>query len=126
MVTLEEKIIARNEAQREELYREIEHQISNLKQDFRKGLENFQYQVSNQLHNGLEVANKKFNSSIPKTQEIEMQIDNRNLEQQRYINTLFAGSKQAIHKLEVQIAYLRYFIAIALIIFVIIIILFLY
>ena len=126
MVTLEEKIIARNEAQREELHQEIEHQINNLKQDFRKGLENFQYQVSNQLHSGLEVANKKFNSSIPKAQEIEMQIDNRNLEQQRYINTLFAGSKQAIHKLETQITYLRYFIAIALIVFVIIIVLLLY
>ncbi len=111
MNVLEEKIMTRNKAQRDELYQEIENQIDNLKQDFRNGLENFQYQVSNKLENGIKAANSTFGESIPNAEEIEMQIDNRNLEQQRYINTLFAGSKQAIHKLETQVTYMRYFLA---------------
>ena len=126
MITLEDKILATNESQRQELHEEIELQISNLKQEFRQGLETFQYQVSNQLQNGIEVASAKFNSSIPNTQEIEIQIDNRNLEQQRYINTLFAGSKQAIQKLETQLNQMRYFVAIAVIVFVAVIMLLLY
>ncbi|MEM8828422.1 MAG: response regulator transcription factor [Cyanobacteria bacterium P01_G01_bin.19] len=118
MVNLEKKIFATNESQRQELYTEIEQQINSLKQDFRDGLENFQYQVSNQLQSGLEAANTKFSRSIPNLQEIEIQIDNRNLEQQRYINTLFAGSKQAIQKLESQLNQMRYFVGIAVIVFV--------
>jgi len=123
MNILEEKIMSKNKAQRDELHQEIESQIDNLKQDFRNGLENFQYQVSNQLQDGIKAANSSFNESIPNTQEIEMQIDNRNLEQQRYINTLFAGSKQAIHKLEMQVTYMRYFLAAISVIFVIIMLL---
>ena len=126
MVNLEQKILATNESQRQDLEREIELQIDNLKQEFREGLQNFQYQVSNQLQNGIEVASAKFNGSIPNPQEIEMQIDNRNLEQQRYINTLFAGSKQAIQKLETQLNQMRYFVAIAVIVFVAVIMLLLY
>lgn len=126
MIQLEEKIISRNEAERQELYQEIELQINNLKQDFRSGLETFQYQVSNQLQNGLNAANVKFQNSIPNAQKIEMQIDNRNLEQQRYINTLFAGNKQAITKLENQINSLRHFVIFLSIIFVLVSILLLY
>lgn len=117
MVDLEKKIIARNNAERQEMYRELEFQISSLKQDFRNGLENFQSQVSNQLQNGIEAANERLNSSVPDIQKIEMQIDHRNLEQQRYINTLFAGSKQAIKKLENQISSLRYFVVFLSVIF---------
>jgi DNA-binding NarL/FixJ family response regulator len=126
IIILEEKIMATNESQRQELDREIELQINNLKKDFRDGLENFQYQVSNQLKNGIEVANAKLGNSVPNTQEIEMQIDNRNLEQQRYINTLFAGSKQAIQRLETQLNQMRYFVAISVIIFAVVIMLFVY
>lgn len=126
MVNLEQKILATNESQRQHLERQIELQIDNLKQEFREGLQNFQYQVSNQLQNGIEVASAKFNGSIPNPQEIEIQIDNRNLEQQRYINTLFAGSKQAIQKLETQLNQMRYFVAIAVIVFVAVIMLLLY
>jgi len=126
MITLEERIMTTNESQRQELYQEIELQISNLKQDFRNGLENFQYQVSNQLQNGIEVANIKFSNSMPNAQEIEIQIDNRNLEQQRYINTLFASSKQAIQKLETQLNQMRYFVAIAVIVLVAVVMLLLY
>ena len=110
MIELEKKIISQNEAERQAMYQELELQILSLKQDFRQGLENFQYQVSNQLQNGIEVANQQLNSTIPGIQKIEMQIDNRNLEQQRYINTLFAGTKQAIKKLENQINSVRYFV----------------
>ena len=109
MIGLEEKILAKNEAERQELYQEIELQIVSLKQDFRKGLENFQYQVSNQLQSGLNEANKKFHSSFPDIQKIETQIDHQNAEQQRYINTLFVGTKQAISKLEKQIDFTRHF-----------------
>ena len=119
MNILEEKIMTKNKAQRDELYQEIEIQIDNLKQDFRNGLQNFQHQVSNKLQDGIEAANSSFSESIPNPQEIEMQIDNRNLEQQRYINTLFAGSKQAIQKLETQVTYMRYFLAAISVIFVI-------
>ncbi|MEL6909205.1 MAG: response regulator [Cyanobacteria bacterium J06648_1] len=110
LVELEQKIVAQNEAERKEMYQELELEILNLKQDFRQGLENFQYQVSKQLQTGIEAANAQLSSSAPDMEKIEMQIDNRNLEQQRYINTLFAGSKQAIKKLEGQINSVRYFV----------------
>jgi predicted RND superfamily exporter protein len=126
MIKLEEKIVSRNEAERQALYQEIDLQINNLKQDFRNGLETFQYQVSNQLQNGLEEANLRFHSSIPNVQKIEMQIDNRNIEQQRYINTLFTGSKQAIKKLEHQINSMRYFVIFLSIVFVTVSLLLLY
>lgn len=126
MVNLEKRILATNESQRQELHQAIELQINNLKKDFRDGLENFQYQVSNQLQNGIEVASSKFNSSVPDAEKIGIQIDNRNLEQQRYINTLFAGSKQAIQKLETQLNQMRYFMAISVIILVAVIMLLLY
>ena len=126
IASLEEKILATSQSQRQELYQEIELQINNLKQDFRDGLQNFQHQVSNQLQSGINVASSKLNSSVPNVREIEIQIDNRNLEQQRYINTLFAGSKQAIQKLEAQINQIRYFVAIAVFVFAIVIMLFLY
>ncbi|MEL6929135.1 MAG: response regulator transcription factor [Cyanobacteria bacterium J06600_6] len=110
LTELEQKIVSHNEAERKEMYQELELQILNLKQDFRQGLENFQYQVSTQLQTGIEAASAQINSSAPDMQKIEMQIDNRNLEQQRYINTLFAGSKQAIKKLESEITFLRFFV----------------
>ena len=109
LVKLEEKIVARNDAERQAMYRELEFQISKLKQDFRLGLENFQSQVSNQLQTGIDAAHDRLNS-VPDIQKIEMQIDRQNLEQQRYINTLFTGSKQAIKKLESQINSVRYFV----------------
>lgn len=110
MIELERKIIDNNDAERKEIYQELELQILNLKQDFRKGLENFQYQVSQQLQNGIDAANTQLSNSTFDMQKIEAQIDNRNLEQQRYINTLFAGNKQAIKKIENQITTIRYFV----------------
>ena len=110
LVELEQKIVSQNEIERKEMYQELELQILNLKQDFRKGLENFQYQVSKQLQTGIEAANAQLSSSAPDLQKIEMQIDNRNLEQQRYINTLFAGSKQAFKKVEGEITFLRFYV----------------
>ena len=110
LVELEQKIVSQNEIERKEMYQELELQILNLKQDFRQGLENFQYQVSKQLQTGIEAANAQLSSSAPDLQKIEMQIDNRNLEQQRYINTLFAGSKQAFKKVEGEITFLRFYV----------------
>ena len=110
LTELEQKIISKNEAERQEMYQELERQILNLKQDFRQGLENFQYQVSKQLQTGIETAGAQLNNSALDMRQVEMQIDNSNLEQQRYINTLFAGSKQALKKLEGQIDSVRYFV----------------
>ncbi|MGB5631155.1 MAG: response regulator transcription factor [Waterburya sp.] len=110
IVELERKIIDHNEAERKEIDQELELQILNLKRDFRQGLENFQHQVSQQLQNGIDAANAQFSSSTPDMQKIGMQIDQRNLEQQRYINTLFAGNKQAIKKIENQINSISYFV----------------
>ena len=117
MMELESKIIANNEAERKEIYQELELQILNLKQDFRQGLENFQYQVSQQLQNGIDAANIQLSNSAPDIQKIEMQINNRNLEQQRYINNLIAGNKQAINRIENQINSIRYFVIFLSIIF---------
>ena len=117
MIDLEEKIMSRNETARLETHQELEREIENLKQEFRGGLENFQYQVSNQLQNGIEAANNKLRDSIPNIQKIETQIDHRNLERQRYINTLFAGNKQAIKKLENKVNFIQYFVIIITIIF---------
>ena len=117
LAELENKIIAQNEAERQEMYQELELQILNLKQDFRQGLEHFQRQVSQRLQTGIEAASAKMANSAPDMKKIDMRIDNSNLEQQRYINTLFAGSKQAIKKLEGQINSIRYFVIFLSIIF---------
>jgi DNA-binding NarL/FixJ family response regulator len=117
LLELEQKIVAKNELDRKEMYQELELQIHNLKQDFRQGLGNFQSQVSKQLQTGIEAAGVQFNRSAPDMYKIEMQVDQRNLEQQRYINTLFASSKQAFKKLEDQIYILRYFVIFLSIIF---------
>ena len=117
MVDLEEKIMSRNETERLETHQELEREIENLKQEFRSGLEIFQDRVSNQLQNGLEAANNRLRDSIPDIQKIETQIDHRNLERQRYINTLFAGNKQAIKKLENKVNSMQYFIIFLSIIF---------
>lgn len=117
LVELEQKIWAQNEASRKEMHQELELQILNIKQDFRLGLGNFQSQVSQQLQTGIEAASSQMNRSAPDMYKVEMQIDHRNLEQQRYINTLFAGNKQALRKLENQIYILRYFVIFLSVIF---------
>lgn len=117
LLELEQKIVAQNELDRKEMYQELELQIRNLKQDFRQGLGNFQSQVSKQLQTGIEAAGAQINRSAPDMYKIEMQIDQRNLEQQRYINTLFSSSKQALKKIEDQIYVLRYFVIFLSIIF---------
>jgi DNA-binding NarL/FixJ family response regulator len=117
LLELEQKIVAQNDLDRKEMYQELELQIRNLKQDFRQGLGNFQSQVSKQLQTGIEAAGAQMNRSTPDMYKIEMQVDQRSLEQQRYINTLFASSKQALKKLEDQIYVLRYFVIFLSIIF---------
>lgn len=107
---LEAKIALKNEKERRELKNEIESQVSELKLEFRDGLVAFQDRVSNQLQEGLDVAAIHLNNSIPNIQNIERQIDTRNLEQQRYINTLLSSSKQSIKKLETQVGFIRNFL----------------
>ncbi len=108
LINLEKKIAEENEKDRRELYQEIESEMNNLKLEFRDGLQNFQHQVRNQLQTGLNAANNCFNQNIPDTKEIESKIEQRNLEQQRYINTLFADSKQSLRQLEKQLNLIRY------------------
>lgn len=107
LAQLEQKITVENESDRQELFNEIEYQISNLKLEFREGLETFQHQVTNQIQLGLEAAKHQFNNTNPDTQTIEKQIYAHNLEQQRYINTLFSSSKQSVRKLENKVNFLR-------------------
>ena len=107
LAQLEQKITVENKRDRQELFNEIEYQISNLKLEFREGLETFQHQVTNQIQLGLEAAKHQFNNSNPDIQTIENQIDARNLEQQRYINTLFSSTKQSVRKLENRVNFLR-------------------
>ena len=107
LAQLEQKIAVDNESDRRELFNEIEQQIGTLKLEFREGLETFQHQVTNQIQLGLEAAKHQFNDSNPDIQIIEKQIDARNLEQQRYINTLFSSTKQSVRKLESKVNFLR-------------------
>jgi DNA-binding NarL/FixJ family response regulator len=97
---LEQKLAQKNARDRQELFEEIHLQINNLKVEFREGLETFQHQVTNQLQQGIDASKSRFQNSLPDLKTIERQIDSRNLEHQRYINTLFATSKQSIRKLE--------------------------
>lgn len=99
-IDLEEKIMFLNETERLKTHQELEREIENLKREFRSGLKNFQNRVSNQLQNGIEAANNKLRDSIPDFEKIQAQVDNRNFEQQRYLNTLLAGNKQTIKKLQ--------------------------
>ncbi|GAB4554077.1 MAG: hypothetical protein Tsb0014_47220 [Pleurocapsa sp.] len=107
---LEQKLTKKNFQDRQELFEEIDLQINNLKVEFREGLETFQYQVTNQLQQGINASKSRFQNSLPDLKTIERQIDSRILEQQRYINTLFATSKQSIRKLEQQVTFMRYFL----------------
>lgn len=108
LIKLKTKIAEENEKDRRELYNEIESEINSLKFEFRDGLQNFQYQVSNQLQTGLDAANNQFNQYMPDAKKLESQIDERNSEQQKYINTLFVGTKQSLRKLERQVDLIRY------------------
>jgi DNA-binding NarL/FixJ family response regulator len=108
---LEQKIMIQNETERLETYQELERQTNNLKQEFRSGLEIFQRRVSERLQNGIDVANNRLHDSIPDWKTIEMQLNHRNIEQQRYINTLFTGNKQAVKKLERKVSSLQYIMA---------------
>ncbi len=117
LIKLEKKIAQANEKDRRELYNEIESEMNSLKFEFRDGLQNFQNQVSNQLQTGLDAANNRFNQYIPNAKKIESQIDERNLEQQRYINTLFVGTKQSLRKLNRQVNLIRYCVVFLIFVF---------
>ena len=117
LIKLEKKIAQANEKDRRELYNEIESEMNSLKFEFRDGLQNFQNQVSNQLQTGLDAANNRFNQYMPNAKKIESQIDERNLEQQRYINTLFVGTKQSLRKLNRQVNLIRYCVLVLIFIF---------
>ncbi len=107
LAQLEQKISLENEADRRELYSEIDQQINNLKREFREGLETFQHQVSNQIQLGLEATKHQFDNTNVDNHIIEKQIDARHLEQQRYINTLLSSSKQSLRKLEYKVDLMR-------------------
>ncbi|MBE9047674.1 hypothetical protein IQ255_25270 [Pleurocapsales cyanobacterium LEGE 10410] len=108
------------------MYRELELQIDNLKTDFRDGLEKFQFQVSNQLQSGIKAANDQFNGSMPNLKQIETQINNRSLEQQRYLNASTARSKQAIKRLENQLNSLRWYVIFTSIVLIMMVVVYLY
>ena len=108
-MNLEEKIMFLNQTERLKTHQELEREIKNLKQEFRSGLEKFQDRVSNQLQNGIEAANNQLHDSIPDLEKIQAQVDNRNFEQQKYLNTLFTINKRTIEKLQHQVDFLQRF-----------------
>ncbi|MGF1541557.1 MAG: response regulator transcription factor [Pleurocapsa sp.] len=120
LAQLEQKIALENQSDRLKLYSEIEQQINNLKLEFREGLETFQDQVSSQIQMGLDTAKHQFNNiniDNDLNNIIEKQIYARHLEQQRYINNLFSGSKQSLRKLEHKVNLMRSFIIALVVIF---------
>jgi DNA-binding NarL/FixJ family response regulator len=107
---LEEKISLNNQQQQQQILVEVDSQIDNLKVELRHGLEAFQSQVTDRLKHGLEVISQSYKTSVLDSADLEKQLNDRNFEQQRYINTFLLGTKQSIKKLEQQINFLRYFV----------------
>ena len=87
-----------DETERLKTHQELKREIENLKQEFRESLEKFSESGKQSVANRIEAANNKLRNSIPDFEKIQAQVDNRNFEQQRYLNTLLAGNKQENHK----------------------------
>ncbi len=105
---LESEIKARNEQTRQAMFQELTKQIEQLKNDFRHGLGTFQYQVSNQMKQGLESLSDRINSHTFITTSLEEKIKARDFEQQKQLNNLLTGTKKTVNNLERQVAFLRY------------------
>jgi DNA-binding NarL/FixJ family response regulator len=110
LANLEQKIAFNNQQQQQQIFAEVDSQIDTLKIELRYGLEAFQSQVSDRIKNGLEAISTSYKSSSLDPEDLEKKLNDRNFEQQRYINTFLLGTKQSIKQLEQQINFIRYFV----------------
>ena len=105
---LEQEITARNEHTRNEMFQELHRQIKHLKTEFRQGLGTFQYQVSNQMRQGLEALSDRVRKETVDTNSLERRIQTWDFERQQKLNNLLTGTKKTISNLEKQVTILRY------------------
>ncbi|MGK7898018.1 MAG: response regulator transcription factor [Xenococcus sp. (in: cyanobacteria)] len=105
---LELEITARNEQTRNEMFQELHKQINHLKTEFRQGLGTFQYQVSNQMCQGLEAVSDRVKRDTVDTKSLERRIQTWDLERQQQLKNLLTGTKKTISNLEKQVIILRY------------------
>ena len=105
---LEKEIKAKNEQNRQAMFQELTKQIEQLKNEFRQGLGTFQYQVSNQMKQGLESLSDRINSHTFITNSLEEKIKARDFEQQKQLKNLLTGTKKTVNNLEKQVTILRY------------------
>lgn len=105
---LEEQINRKNNLIRQELFQELEMQISSLKQDFGQGLHLFQQQVKERMSQGFSSLSDH-NSQAPGAdfQKWEQQARFREQEQHKQINQLFSGTQRSINNLERKVEFLR-------------------
>ena len=107
-IRLEQEIKTKNEQTRHEMFQELQRQIKHLKTEFRQGLGTFQYQVSNQMRQGLEVLSDRLNHETVDNNSLERRIQTWDFERQKQLNNMLTGTKKNISNLEKQITILRY------------------
>ena len=105
---LEQEIKTKNEQTRHEMFQELNRQVKHLKSEFREGLATFQYQVSNQMKQGLNSLSKHINSQTFDHNNLAENIKAQDFERQRQLNNLLTGIKKTTSNLEKQVAILRY------------------
>ena len=105
---LEQEIKTRNEQTRNEMFQELQKQINHLKTEFRQGLGTFQYQVSNQMRQGLESLSDRVKHDTVDNNSLERRIQTWDFERQKQLNNILTGTKKTIGDLEKQVTILRY------------------
>ena len=113
---LEAELIDRNDSVRQELFHELEIQIKNLKQDFRKGLEILQQRVSDRL-NLKSLGDRQNRTPEFDFQSWEQKFSDREHQHQQQVNKILSGSKHSISNLEKKVNLLSYCIIFLAVIF---------
>lgn len=113
---LEAESIDKNESVRQELFHELEIQIKNLKQDFRKGLEILQQRVSDRI-NLKTLSDRQNRTPEFDFQSWEQQIDAREHQHQKQIKRAISESKHTISNLEKKVNLLGYCIIFLAVVF---------
>ena len=104
----ENEMMRKNELMRRELFHELEDQITNLKQDFRKGLEIFQKRVNDRLNKGISFLGNRFNQSTETDlHQWEKQSQARDFERQQQFNRVLTGTRKSMIHLERKVDFLR-------------------
>ena len=104
----ETEMIRKNDLMRRELFHELENQITNLKQDFRQGLELFQQRVNDRLNRGLSSFKNQFNQGTETDlHQWEQQNQARDFERQQQVNRILTGTRKSMIHLEKKIDFLR-------------------